>query len=149
MADIEAGDIPLGTVQAFEATAVAREAEDLKEFFKERSAILEHDAGLLRPQAEMEIAQITATFARNRSYSWASLRAALADYPVLRAQLPDRAGPVDSLPWGTATVHVREGAKPGPLSGSIVITEAEIEAARKARTVVRQSDFTGAPEVKP
>jgi hypothetical protein len=68
--------------------------------------------------------------------------------PLAVSQVPDRAGTVDSLPFGTATVHVREGAKPGPLSGSIVITEAEIEAARKARTVVRQSDFTGAPEVK-
>ena len=65
------------------------------------------------------------------------------------SQVPDTPGPIDSLPFGTATVHVREGAKPGPASGSIVITEAEIEAARKGLTVVRQGDFTGAPEVKP
>jgi hypothetical protein len=32
--DIAAGDIPGKTVQAIEAAAVAREAEDLKEFFK-------------------------------------------------------------------------------------------------------------------
>lgn len=37
-----------------------------------------------------------------------------------------------------AALPEREGAKPGPVSGSIVITEAEIEAARKGRTVVRQ-----------
>jgi hypothetical protein len=38
---------------------------------------------------------------------------------------------------------VREGAKPGPVSGSIVITEAEIETARKGLTV-SQGTFTGA-----
>ena len=43
---------------------------------------------------------------------------------------------------------MREGAKPGPVAGSVVITEAEIEAARKGRTVVRQGTFTGVPEVK-
>jgi hypothetical protein len=42
---------------------------------------------------------------------------------------------------------VREGAKPGPVSGSIVITEAEIETARKGLTV-SQGTFTGAHEVK-
>ena len=41
---------------------------------------------------------------------------------------------------------MREGAKPGPLSGSIVITEAEIEAARNGRTSVRQGSFTGTQE---
>ena len=80
---------------------------------------------------------------------WASLRAVLAGYTLLLSQVPDRAGTVDSLPFGTAAVHVREGAKPGPVSGSIVITETEIEAARKGRILVKQGDFTGAPEVKP
>lgn len=46
-----------------------------------------------------------------------------------------------------APVHVREGAKPGPGSGSIVITEAEIEAARTGRTVEKQGAFTAAQEV--
>jgi hypothetical protein len=55
--------------------------------------------------------------------------------------VPDGPGPVDSLPWGTATVHVR--TKPGPVSGGIVITETEIDAARKGPTVVRQGTFTG------
>jgi hypothetical protein len=45
-------------------------------------------------------------------------------------------------------VHAREDAKPGPVSGSIAITEAEIEAARKGRTVVRQGTFAGSQEVK-
>ena len=116
------------------------ETEDLKEFFEERSAILEHDAGLPRADAELEAARITATYARNRGYLWASLRSAVSGYPVLLAQVPARAGTVDSLPLGTATVHVREGAKPGPVSGSVAITEVEIEAARKGRTVVRQRD---------
>ena len=39
--------------------------------------------------------------------------------------------------WDTGT---REGAKPDPASGSIVITDAELEAARKGRTVVKQGD---------
>jgi hypothetical protein len=130
-------------------TAVAQEAEDLREAFEERSAILEHDAGLPRRDAEIEAGRITATLARNRRYTWATLREALKGYPTLASRLPPTAGKVDSLPFGTATVHVREGAKPGPVSGSIVITEAEIEAARKGRTLVRQGDFTGAPEVKP
>ena len=65
---------------------------------------------------------------------------------MLRAPLEAH---VDSLPFGTATVHVGEGAKPGLVSDSIVITEVEIEAARKGCTLVRQGDFTGAPEVKP
>jgi TubC N-terminal docking domain len=134
--DIAAGDIPMGTVQAFEAAAVAREVEDLREAFEERAGILEFDAGMLRPEAELEAARITATLARNRGYLWASLRSALSGYPVLLAQVPDRAGTVHSLPFGT--VHVREDAKPGPVSGSIAITESEIEAARKGRTVVRQ-----------
>jgi hypothetical protein len=80
-------------------TDLAVETEDLREHFEERSAILEHDAGLPRAEAEAEAARITATLARNRGYLWVSLRAALADYPVLLAQVPDRPGPVDALPW--------------------------------------------------
>jgi hypothetical protein len=104
-------------------------------------------AGLPRADAEAESARITATLARNRGCLWASLRAALAGYPVLLSQVSARAGTVDTLPFGTARVHVREGAKPGPVSGSIVITEAEIETARKGLTV-SQGTFTGAHEVK-
>jgi hypothetical protein len=41
----------------------------------------------------------------------------------------------------------RIAAKPAP-SAAVAITEAEIEAARKGRPVVRQGTFSGAPEVK-
>jgi hypothetical protein len=47
-----------------------------------------------------------------------------------------------------AALPERKGTKPGPFSGSIVITDAELDAARKGRTVVRQGVFIGAPEVK-
>jgi hypothetical protein len=66
------------------------------------------DAGLPRAEADAESARITATLSRNRGYLWASLRAALAGSPALSAQVPDRPGPVDSLPLGTATVRARE-----------------------------------------
>jgi hypothetical protein len=99
LGDIAAGDIPRGTVQAFEAAAIARAAEDLREYLGERAGILEFDAGLPRPDAELEAARITATLARNRGYLWASLRAALSGYPVLLAQVPQKAGPVDALPF--------------------------------------------------
>jgi hypothetical protein len=36
LADIAAGDIPLGTIQQYEQAAIAREAEDLREFLEER-----------------------------------------------------------------------------------------------------------------
>jgi hypothetical protein len=133
---------------SLDATPPNLSAEDLKGFFEERAGILEHDAGLPRPEAELEAARITETLARNRGYLWASLRSALVGYPALLSQVPDRPGPVDALPLGTATVHVRDGARPGPVSGSIVITEAEIEAARKGRTLVRQGSFSGTQEVK-
>jgi hypothetical protein len=124
--DIAAGDIPLGTVQVFEEAAIAREAEDLREAFKERAGIIEHDAGLPPAAAELEGARITATLARNRGYLWVSLRAALAGYPVLLAQVPDRAGPVDALPLGTAKLVVLKG-----------------------RRMVRRGGFTGSHEVVP
>jgi hypothetical protein len=70
---------------------------------------LEHDAGLPRAEAEREAAKIVATLARNRRYLWASLRAALAGYPLLLPQVPDRAVPVDALPLlGLPTVAVRK-----------------------------------------
>jgi len=121
LAGREVGDIPL----AFEEAAIAREAEDLRESFEERAGILEYDAGLPRSQAEIEAARITATLARNRGHLWASLRAALADYPALLAQVPDTPGPVDALPLGTAKVAVLPG-----------------------RRVVRQGAFGGEHEVK-
>lgn len=97
--DIAAGDILLGTVQAFEAAAVTREGEDLREHFEERAGILDFDALLPRADAGLEAARLVATHARNRRYLWASLRAALASYPSLLSQLPDMLGPVDARPW--------------------------------------------------
>ena len=88
------------TVQAYEQATIAREAEDLREHFEERAGILEHEGGMPRPEAELEAARITATYARNKSYLWTSLRAALAEYPVLLSQVPDKPGPVDALPFG-------------------------------------------------
>jgi hypothetical protein len=48
LADIASGDLAPETVQQYEQAAVAREAENLREFFEERTAIPEHDAGLPR-----------------------------------------------------------------------------------------------------
>jgi hypothetical protein len=84
----------------------ALHADDLREHFEERAAILEYDAGLPRPEAELEAARITATYAWNQGYLWASLRAALASYPSLLAQLPASDGPVNALPLGLSTVAV-------------------------------------------
>ncbi len=111
--------------RGFQEASIAREAEDLKEFFEERAGILEHDAGLPRAQAEIEAARITSALARNRGYLWASLRAALAEYPALLTVLPDEPGQVDALPFGVAKVAVLPG-----------------------RRVVRQGAFDGAQEMK-
>jgi hypothetical protein len=45
---------------------VPEETADLREAFEERAGILQYDAGLPRPDAELEAARITATYARNR-----------------------------------------------------------------------------------
>lgn len=134
--DIAAGDIPLGTtVQQYEQAAIARDAEDLKEFFEERSAILECDAPLPRANAQLEAARITAALARNRGCLWASLRAALSGYPELLAQV--RQGRHGRFPTARPRSACARAPSPAPSRAvSIVITEAEIEAARKGRTVV-------------
>jgi len=126
LGDIATGDIPLATVQAFEQAAIARETEDLREAFEERAGILEHDAAMPRPEAELEAARITATYARNQGYLWASLRSALAEYPALLTFLPDTPGTVDTLLLGVAKVAVLKGGR-----------------------VVRQGAFAGQHEVKP
>ena len=92
-----------------ELLAVLRQAEDLREHFLERAAILEHDGGLPRETAELEAARMTAILARNKTYSWAALRLALEGYAALLEQLPERDGPVDSLPLGVAKVAVLHG----------------------------------------
>ncbi|MCA1702023.1 MAG: hypothetical protein LC808_01620 [Actinobacteria bacterium] len=101
------------------------EVKDLKQMFDGCARILEHLAGMSRDEAGLEAGRIAATLARNRGYAWASLRAALKDYPALLAQVPDRAGAVDSLPLGLAKLAVLTG-----------------------RRVVRQGAFTGGHEVK-
>jgi hypothetical protein len=104
---------------------VTREAEDLRELLEERCGILEHDAGLPRPQAELEAARIMATLARNRGCLWGSLRTALSGYSVLLPLIPDKPGPVDALPIGVATVAVLKDR------------------------AVRQGEFFGPHQVKP
>ncbi len=87
------------------------QAEDLREHFEERAGILEYDAGLPRAQAELEAARITVTYARNCCYQWASLRVALSAYPELLTSLPDKTGPVDSLPLGVSKIAVLSGKR--------------------------------------
>ena len=57
-----------------------------------------------RDVAEIEAARATCVLARNRGYSWKSLRLAFEGYPELLARIPDTPGAVDSLPLGYATV---------------------------------------------
>jgi hypothetical protein len=123
--DIKAGDIPLGTVHAFEQAAIAREAEDLREHFEERAGILERDAGLTKDEAELEAARSTTALARNRGCLWASLREALEGSTVPLAQVPEADGSVDDLVFGVAGVHVG-----------------------KDGLAVRQGTFSGAHEVR-
>jgi hypothetical protein len=46
-------------------------------------------------------------------------------------------------PGRIAALPERKGAKPAPLWGSVALTEAELDAARKGRTVVRQGMLSG------
>jgi hypothetical protein len=107
-----------------EQAAIAQEAEveGLVDVLDECAG---HLGGLPRAEAELEAAKITTAYARNRGYLWASLRAALAGYPELLAQVPDRPGPVDALPLGVPKLAVL-----------------------KNQRVVRQGAFSGVPEVK-
>jgi hypothetical protein len=93
------GGNEINEIHEIRSPTVTREAEDLRELLEERCGILEHDAGLPRPEAELEAARIMATLARNRGYTWASLREALKGYPALASRLPATAGKVDSLPF--------------------------------------------------
>jgi len=125
---------PLGTVQAFEQAAIAREAEDLREAFEERAGILEQPPACPRSRPSSKprgsrrpLPAIGPAFGRPYARPWRIT-------PYCCPRCPT--GPARSIPYpfcGTATVHGREGAKPRPVSGNIVITEAELEAARKGR----------------
>lgn len=88
-----------------------KEAEDLREYFEERAGILEYDAGLPRPEAELEAARMTATYAQNKRYSWRALRAALEGCSELLARLPDADGPVDRLPLGVSRLAMLPGKR--------------------------------------
>jgi hypothetical protein len=125
-------------------TLTDRETEDLKEFFEERAGILEYDAGLPRPEAELEAAR--------RSTLGTGV---ICGHPCRRrwrttppCPLRCLTGPARSIP--NPSRHGRgpraRGRQARPRLGHY-ITEAEIEAARKSRTVVRQGPFTGAYDV--
>jgi hypothetical protein len=81
--------------------------EDLLEYFNERAAILEFDAGLSRAEAEEQARRATALLARNRGAPWCALRAALGDQ-----SLPDTNEPVDRLPYPLPTWCVLPNGKP-------------------------------------
>jgi len=74
----------------------------------ERAAILEHDAGLPRPEAQIEAARITAILARNRKYLWASLRSALRGYPELLSQVARPGGACPSA-WPSWPCYLGAG----------------------------------------
>lgn len=142
---IEAAAIPTETAQAHEQT------EDLREHFEERAGILEHDGGLPRPEAEIEAARITATYARNRGYLWASLRAVFAEYPVRLSQVSATRGMVDTLPFSVAKHAalnggqvVRQGTFTGPREG---MTAASKEVGVTPKNPV--AGFYGAPGASP
>jgi hypothetical protein len=81
---------------------VPEETADLREAFEERAGILQYDAGLPRPDAELEAARIRATYARNRGLPVGVPGEALARYPEPLSQGPDRPGTVDAPGRGQA-----------------------------------------------
>jgi hypothetical protein len=93
-------DIPLATVQALEQAVIAREVDDLLEYFDERAAILEYDAGLPRPEAELEAAKIAATLARNWRDLWHPCGRRWRDTPSCCPRCPT--GPARSIPYPSA-----------------------------------------------
>jgi hypothetical protein len=105
---LESVDLDVRAVDV-EQGAITQEGADLKEYFEARAGILQYDAGLPKPDAELEAARIVTAYARNKRYSWLSLREALAGRPDLLTEMPDKAGIVDCLPLGLAMVHVLKG----------------------------------------
>lgn len=70
-------------------------AETLREHFEERAAILEHDGGLPREEAEASARASIGLLARNLGLPWAALRLVFDD-----PALPDTPDPVDRPPYG-------------------------------------------------
>ncbi|SCC93433.1 conserved hypothetical protein [Thiomonas sp. X19] len=70
-------------------------AENLREHFEERAAILECDGGLSRNEAEANARASTGLLARNLGLPWRALREALGD-----PDLPDTLTPVDGAAYG-------------------------------------------------
>lgn len=94
--------------------------------FEERTEILIRGGGLPKPEAALEAAKSTATYARNAGFQWKALRMALSACPEALAALPDKDGKVDSLPLGLSRYAVTGGG-----------------------WVVPQGEFTGPHEVTP
>lgn len=89
----------------------AKEAENLREYFEERAGILEYDAGLPRPEAELEAARMAITYALNRRYSWVSVRSALGDHPEILKKLPEKTALLDEHPLGISRLAVLPGKR--------------------------------------
>jgi hypothetical protein len=135
-ADIAARHIPAATVQTFQEAAVARESQDLREHFSERSAILQADAGMSRDEAELEAGRLVVTYARNKGCLWASLRKVFGEHRGLLARIPDADGQVDALVLGVAKVGSAKGpargaaggVQRGPCGGPVTVETVETEA---------------------
>jgi hypothetical protein len=82
-------------------------AEMLREHYEARAAILEHDGGLPRTEAEANARASTGLLARNLGLSWAALRLALNDLA-----LPDSPDPVDRPPYGLPAWCLSPDRKP-------------------------------------
>jgi hypothetical protein len=82
-------------------------AEMLREHYEERAAILEHDGGLPRTEAEASALASTGLLARNLSLPWAALRMAFND-----PALPDSLDPVDRPPYGLPAWCMTPDRKP-------------------------------------
>lgn len=96
LAALAHGDIPLGTVQAFEQAAIAREAADLREAFEERAGILEYDA---RPTHGTG-ATCGHPYGRRSRIT-----------PPCWPRCPTRPGRWTPYPWGVAEVAVRKDGR--------------------------------------
>jgi hypothetical protein len=83
--------------------------EYLHKRFRRFARLLEFAAGLPRTEATLEAARMASQLALDLRYPWASLREALADHPGLAAEVPEREGKVDRLPWGDPNFRIRDG----------------------------------------